>query len=187
MDEINVHVAERLRRLRAAGGLSLQDLARRSGVSRAMLSQIETLKTNPTIAVLWKIADGLGVTFAELLGTPAAPPVRLERAADAHYLFSGDRKLRSRPMLANVPGHAVELYELRLEPAGVEEAAAHPPGSFEQILVNAGRLRLGFGSESYDLGPGDALLFPADRPHRYETVGRRAFVGLSLILYGDKR
>jgi transcriptional regulator with XRE-family HTH domain len=187
MDEINVQVAGRLRRLRAAAGLSLQDLARRSGVSRAMLSQIETLKTNPTIAVLWRIADGLGVPFAELLDTPVAPTVRLERAADARYLFSRDRKLRSRPMLANVPGHPVELYELRLEPGGVEEAAAHPSGSFEQLLVTAGRLRLAFGSESCDLGPGDALLFPADRPHRYETLGRRAFVGLSLILYGGRR
>ncbi|MBI5502452.1 MAG: helix-turn-helix transcriptional regulator [Deltaproteobacteria bacterium] len=184
MDEINVQVAERLRRLRGSGGLSLQDLAQRSGVSRAMLSQIETLKTNPTIAVLWKIAAGLGVPFAELLGGAAAPPVRLERAADARYLFSGDRRLRSRPLLAGVPGHSVELYELRLEPGGVEEAAAHPAGSFEQIIVTAGRLRLGVGAESWVLGAGDALLFPADHPHRYETVGRRAFVGLSLILYG---
>ena len=151
-----------------------------------MLAQIETLQTNPTIAVLWRVADGLGVPFAELLGAPAAPSVRLERAAAAHYLFSADRRLRSRPMLANVPGHAVELYELRLEPGGVEEAAAHPPGSFEQILVHAGRLRLGFGAESYDLGPGDAIFFPADRPHRYQTLGRRPWVGLSLILYGDK-
>ena len=184
MDEINVQVAERLRRLRAAANLSLQDLAGRSGVSRAMLSQIETLKANPTIAVLWKISHGLGVPFAELLGTNAAPAVRLARTADARYLFSANRRFRSRPLLANVPGHRVELYELRLEARGVEDADPHPPGSFEQLIVTAGRLRLDFGGEAYDLGPGDALLFPADRPHRYETLGRRAFGGLSLILYG---
>jgi len=184
MDEINVQVAERLRRLRAAANLSLQDLAGRSGVSRAMLSQIETLKANPTIAMVWKIAHGLGVPFAELLGTGSAPPVRLARAADARYLFSANRRFRSRPLLANVPGHRVELYDLRLEPGAVEEADPHPPGSFEQLIVTTGRLRLDFGGETYDLGPGDALLFPADRPHRYETLGRRAFAGLSLILYG---
>jgi XRE family transcriptional regulator, regulator of sulfur utilization len=186
MDEINVQVAERLRRLRAAAGLSLQGLAERAGVSRAMLSQIETLKANPTIAVVWKIAAGLGVPFAELLGAEAgaAPPVRLARAADARHLYSADRRFRSRPLLANVPGPRVELYELRLERAGVERAPAHPPGSFEQLIVTAGRLRLGAAGESWELGPGDALLFPADVPHRYATAGRRAFVGLSLILYG---
>ena len=130
MYQINVHVAERLRRLRAAGGLSLQDLARRSGVSRAMLSQIETPKTNPTIAVLWKIAHGLAVTFAQLLGTPAAPPCGSSGRRRA-LLFSGDRA-RSRPMLANVPGHAVELYELRLEPAGWRRRPPIP-GELEQI------------------------------------------------------
>jgi len=66
VDEINQQVAQRLKNLRMAAGLSLQDLALRSGVSRAMLSQIETLKTNPTIAILWKVAEGLGIPFAEL-------------------------------------------------------------------------------------------------------------------------
>jgi transcriptional regulator with XRE-family HTH domain len=185
MDEINRRIAERLRRLRRAGGLSLEELAERSGVSRAMLSQIETLKTNPTIAVVWKIARGLGVSFAELLGTTAAPDSRLARRSEARFLYSADRRFRSRPLLANVPGHKVELYELRLEPKAVEEAEPHPPGSFEQVFVTAGRLRLAVAGESHDLDPGDALLFRADRPHRYECLGRRAFGGLSLILYGD--
>lgn len=185
MDEINLQVAERLRRLRRNAGMSLEDLAERSGVSRAMLSQIETLKTNPTIAVLWKISHGLGVSFAELLGTETfAPAVRLSRAGEARFIYSADRKFRSRPLLSNVPGHKVELYELELAPHAVEQADPHPTGSFEQILVTAGTLRVSLDGESYDLGTGDALLFPADRPHRYECTSRRAFVGLSLILYG---
>jgi transcriptional regulator with XRE-family HTH domain len=185
MDEINLRIAERLRRLRRAAGLSLGDLAARSGVSRAMLSQIETLKTNPTIAVLWKVSSGLGVPFSELLGSSEAPPAaRLFPAARARYLYSADRHYRSRPLLGNVPGHRVELYELRLDAGAVENADPHPAGSFEQVYVTSGRLKIGVGGRSHDLGPGDALLFPADLPHRYETVGRAAFSGLSLILYG---
>ncbi len=186
MDEINLRIAERLRRLRRVAGLSLGDLATRAGVSRAMLSQIETLKTNPTIAVLWKVSHGLGVPFSELLGSTEAPPAaRLSRASRPRYIYSADRRFRSRPLLGNVPGHRVELYELRLEPGGVEEASPHPPGSYEQVLVQSGRLRLTVGGESHDLRAGDAILFLADRPHRYETVGRAAFVGVSLILYGE--
>ncbi len=186
MDEINLRIAERVRRLRRAARLSLGDLAARAGVSRAMLSQIETLKTNPTIAVLWKVSKGLGVPFSELLGTTEKPPAaRLSPASKPRYIYSADRRYRSRPLLGNVPGHRVELYELRLEAGAIEDAAPHSPGTYEQVYVQSGRLRLGVGGESHDLRPGDAILFLADRPHRYETVGRAAFVGLSLILYGE--
>lgn len=185
VDEINQQVAERLRRLRRASGLSMEELASRSGVSRAMLSQIETLKTNPTIAILWKISQGLGVPFSELLGTEASRPVRLARAAEARYLYSADERFRSRPLLSNVPGHRVELYELRLEPGAVEDAEPHPAGSFEQIYVVEGKLGMSLVGDSFELAAGDALLFPADHAHHYEALGKRAFVGLSLILYAE--
>lgn len=185
MDEINTRIAGRLRGLRRAAGLSLGDLAGRAGVSRAMLSQIETLKTNPTIAVLWKVAHGLDVPFSELLGSEEAPPsARVSLASRARYLYSADRRYRSRPLMGNVPGHRVELYELRLEAGAVEEADPHPPGSLEEVYVTSGRLRMGVAGATHDLGPGDAILFPADRPHRYRTLGRTPFKGLSLILYG---
>jgi transcriptional regulator with XRE-family HTH domain len=184
VDTINRQVAERLRRLRQAKEMSLEELAARAGVSRAMLSQIETLKTNPTVALLWKVSRGLGVSFAELLGSEGEQPaVRLSRAGAARYLYSADRTFRSRPLLGNVPGHHVELYELRLEAGAAESADPHPPGSFEQVLVTGGRLRLTLLTEKHDLGVGDALLFPADVPHRYEAPGKQPFLGLSLILY----
>lgn len=185
MDAINAQVAERLRLLRRAAHLSLEELASRSGVSRAMLSQIETLKTNPTIAVLWKVAAGLGVEFAELLGGEPTSPVTVSRVADARYLWSQDRAFRSRPLLANVPGHKVELYELGLEPGGVEQADPHPAGAFEHLFVTAGKLSLQVGDQEHVLGPRDALLFRADRSHRYACVGKKPFFGLSLILYAS--
>jgi transcriptional regulator with XRE-family HTH domain len=183
LDDINEQVAQRLRRLRRTSGMSLEELSKRSGVSRATLSQIETLKTNPTIAVLWKISHGLDVSFAELLGTEAPPSTRLSRAADARYLFSADRTFRSRPLLSNVPGHKVEVYQLQLDPRAIEQAEPHPDGSYEQIIVTSGKLGLGLGQERYELASNDALLFRADVAHSYECVGSKPFVGLSLILY----
>lgn len=184
MDEINQQVAHRLRSLRLASGLSLQDLAARSGVSRAMLSQIETLKTNPTIAVLWKVAEGLGVPFAELIDATAPPAVRVSRLADARFLYSADRAFLSRPLLAQVPGHKVELYELELTPGAIEQADPHPPGTHEQVVVSSGRLSLVIGPDSYELGPRDAVFFRADIAHAYRALGTKPFRGLSLILYG---
>ena len=66
--ELTRRLADNIRTLRKARGYSLDDMARRSGVSRASLSQVETAKTNPTIAILWKIAAGLEVPFSTLLG-----------------------------------------------------------------------------------------------------------------------
>ena len=184
MDEINQQMTQRLKTLRMAAGLSLQDLALRSGVSRAMLSQIETLKTNPTIAILWKVAEGLGIPFAELIDTAVASPTRLSRLADARFLSSADQSFRSRPLLAHVPGHSVELYEIELAPGAVEQAAPHPPATHEQVIVTSGRLSLRVGSDIFTLGPRDAVLFRADVHHEYRTVGTKPFHGLSLILYG---
>src|SRR3974390_2797941 len=77
--ELGRRVAENLRQRRKGRALSLDDLARASGVSRAALSQIETCKSNPTVGVLWKIAVGLGIPFAELIGAPRSGAAVLRR------------------------------------------------------------------------------------------------------------
>ena len=111
--ELGRRVAENLRQRRKARGLSLDDLARSSGVSRAALSQIETCKSNPTVGVLWRIAVGLGVPFAELVGAPRSGVMVLKRS-DAQVLRSSDGRLESRPLTPAGASPLVELYELRL-------------------------------------------------------------------------
>src|SRR6266550_6247701 len=89
-------VAESLRRLRKERGLSLDQLAAASGVSRAALSQIEGSRTNPTLSLLWKIAVGLGVPFQSLLGGDAAGRTQVLRVGDAPPLRSTDGRMESR-------------------------------------------------------------------------------------------
>ena len=184
MDEINRRVAVNLKRLRREQNLTLEELGRRSGVSRAMLSQIESMKVNPTIAVVWKISAGLGVGFADLLGPEAPAKVEVLLAREARYLWSRDRTFRSRPLVTNVPGHKVELYEIWLGPRAAHAADPHPAGSRELLSVLAGELRLEVAGEPHRLGVGDAILFVADQPHRYQNAMAQPFLGHSLILYG---
>jgi len=89
--ELAQRVAENLRRKRKARNMSLDDLARASGVSRAALSQVETVKTNPTVGLLWKIAVGLGVPFADLIGEVKSGTAVLRRG-DAQVLRSLDNR-----------------------------------------------------------------------------------------------
>ena len=118
-------------------GLSLDDLARSSGVSRAALSQIETCKSNPTVGVLWKIAVGLGVPFAELIGAPRSGVVVLRRS-DAQVLRSSDGKLESRPLTPAGASPIVELYELRLTARSTHASEPHAPGTHEMVVVLSG-------------------------------------------------
>ena len=94
--EMARRVAEVLKKLRADRRLSLDDLAMRSGVSRAALSQIEGARTNPTLAVLWKIAVGLDVPFHDLLAVNEEQAVRVLRAGDSPPLKSADGRMESR-------------------------------------------------------------------------------------------
>jgi transcriptional regulator with XRE-family HTH domain len=163
-------VADNLRERRRVLGLSLDDLARASGVSRAALSQIETCKTNPSLSVLWKVAVGLGIPFAELLGE-GREAVSLLRRNESQVLRSPDGKFESRPLTRAGAGPGVEVYELRLAGHASHVSEPHSPGTRELIVVLGGSLRMVVEPESYLLGMGDSLVFPADQRHVYENPG----------------
>ena len=168
--ELGRKVAENLRRHRKARAMSLDDLANASGVSRAALSQIETCKSNPTVGVLWKIAVGLGLPIAELIGEPIGGAQVLRRA-DAQVLRSSDGRFESRPLAPAGASPFVELYELRIAARSIHAAEPHAAGTHELLVVLSGQLRMKVGTDVYDLAAGDAIAFAADRPHAYENTG----------------
>jgi transcriptional regulator with XRE-family HTH domain len=163
--------------------MSLDDLARASGVSRAALSQIETQKTNPTVGILWKVAVGLGLPFAELIGEPANTAAVLRRGA-AQVLRSVDGMFESRPLAPSGASPLVELYELSLSPGCRHASDAHAFGTREQLVVLRGDLHLTVGDAIYDLGEGDSVSFLADVPHVYENAGRKDLKVHNIIIYG---
>jgi transcriptional regulator with XRE-family HTH domain len=180
--ELGRRVAENLRQRRKARSLSLDDLARSSGVSRAALSQIETCKSNPTVGVLWKIAVGLGVPFAELIGAPRSGAVILRRA-DSQVLRSSDGRFESRPLAPAGASPLVELYELRLSARSTHASEPHAPGTHEIVVVLTGQLRMHVEEEMFELGSGDSVAFAADRPHTYENPGSAEARYHNVIVY----
>jgi transcriptional regulator with XRE-family HTH domain len=180
--ELGQRVAANLRQRRKARGMSLDDLAHASGVSRAALSQIETMKSNPTVGVLWKIAVGLGVPFSELIGE-AKENAFILRRGDAQVLRSLDGKLESRPLAPAGASPLVELYELRLAARAKHASEAHAPGTTELLVVLSGSLRMHVGDDVYELGAGDSIAFPADRPHAYENSASQEARYHNVIVY----
>ena len=180
--ELGRRVAENLRHKRKTRGMSLDDLARASGVSRAALSQVETCKTNPTVGLLWKIAVGLGVPFSDLIGQPKSG-ISILRRGDAQVLRSLDQKLESRPLTPAGASSLVEIYELRLAARATHASEAHAPGTHEFLVVLSGGVKLHVDSEVHELLAGDSVSFPADRPHAYENPGASEARYHNVILY----
>jgi transcriptional regulator with XRE-family HTH domain len=181
--ELARRVADSLRNFRRDRHLSLDDLSARSGVSRAALSQVEGGRTNPTLAVLWKIAVGLEIPFHDLLGSPADEPVLVLRAGDTAPLRSSDGRTESRLLSPGGSTGDTEVYELKLQPKAVHKSEPHARGTTETVVVLAGALRLGAGKASYELSAGDSVFFRADVEHVYENLSTRETRLVDVIRY----
>jgi transcriptional regulator with XRE-family HTH domain len=176
-------VSEGLRRFRKARGLSLDELAQRSGVSRAALSQIEGARTNPTLAVLWKIAVGLEVPFQVLMGVTDEQGPRVLRAGDAPPLRSADGRTESRLLSPGGAAPDLEVYELRFLPKAVHRSEPHSQGTTETVIVLTGALRVSIGENTYDLAAGDTMFFRADQAHAYENRSSHESRCIDVIRY----
>lgn len=179
-------VGGNLRRLRTRRGLSLERLAQISGVSRAMLGQIELGQSAPTINVLWKIARALEVTFSALISTRSQSGALVLRAAESKILTSKDRSFSSRALFPFDEPRRVEFYELRLAASAVEEADAHPPGTSENLVVTAGTLEIDVAGDTHRLETGDSILFEADTPHAYRNAGKVEAVMYLVMTYAEE-
>jgi XRE family transcriptional regulator, regulator of sulfur utilization len=181
--ELANRVGEALRRFRRDRQLSFDELSARSGVSRAALSQIEGGRTNPTLAVLWKIAVGLDVPFHDLLGTNKEETVIVLRAGDALPLRSSDGRTESRLLSPGGSTTSTDVYELRLAPKAVHRSDPHAKGTTETLVVLTGALRLTVGNQTHDLSVGDSVFFRADLEHSYENRSTRETRLVDVIHY----
>jgi transcriptional regulator with XRE-family HTH domain len=177
-------VGSNLRRLRKYQGHSLERLAELSGVSRAMLGQIETGKSVPTVSLLWKVADALGVPVGNLIATQqGSTTVVLSRDGSGPLVSSGGRVER-RPLLPLDRSRGTEFYELKFAPHAREDAEPYASGMRENLVVAQGTLRITVGYEpARVLDAGDAILFEADVPRSYENPGETETVAYLVVMH----
>lgn len=178
-------VGGNLRRLRVRRGLSLEKLSQISGVSRAMLGQIELGQSAPTVNVLWKIGTALEVPFSALITSRPTAAYHVMRADQAKRLASSDGSFVSRALFPFDEPRRVEFYELRMTPGGVEKADAHPPGTVENLAVSRGTVEIETGGATHRLQEGDALVFEADSAHVYRNVGSSEAVMYLVMTYAE--
>ncbi len=184
-------VGTRIRALREAEGLSLRDLAGRSGVSAPMLSQVERGETSPTIAIAERIASGLELSLSQLLrldeGGASVSVVRA-RAAKPTSEAGGHRTEVLTPPL---PGQRAELSRHTLAPhaatGGPDDPPMHEPGAREVVHVEHGTLALCVDGARHELTAGDTVTFDADLPHHFENPGAEPATFLAVVAAGLRR
>lgn len=150
--------------------MTIDELSKRSGVSKSMLSQVEQEKTNPTVITVWKIARSLDVNINQLLKTGGEPAIEIMRKEDMPIIYSQDRKCLIR---INSPVHMadnLELYQLIFKPGGVNESEPHFAGTQEFLTVFLGKLKVTVGNNSKILNEGDSSRYNADAEHIIENI-----------------
>lgn len=179
-------VAQNLQRLRGKRHLSLDALARQCGVSRAMLAQIESGRSVPSIKVLCKIAKGLKVSVAAFLEHRAFEGVAVLSARESKRLVSANGAFISRALFPFDVARQSEFYELRLSPLGEDHSEGHGPGVQENLVVSQGVLEISVNDERYLLSTGDSILFYADQPHRYRNPADSEAVAYLVVTYPER-
>jgi transcriptional regulator with XRE-family HTH domain len=176
--DLNQLIADRVRGLRAAHGLSLDALAVKSGVSRSMISLIERGESSPTAVVLERLATGLGVTLASLFDAPApslpptGPVARREDQVEWQDPASGYRRRNVSPSSVPQPMQIVEVHF----PPGARvafETGARDTRVHQQVWVLDGTIEITLGRERHRLRQGDCLAMQLDRPTMFHNPTRK--------------
>ncbi|WOI57560.1 XRE family transcriptional regulator [Palleronia sp. LCG004] len=176
-DAILSLLPERLRRARQSRGLSLDAVARLSGVSRSMVSQIERGASSPTVSTLWNLTRALGVDFAGLLEESRASAIEVLRAEDVPTIANRGTGCTIRILSPPEDAGRHEVYELRFEEGGALSSTAHARGTQENVTVIEGALTVTSGAAAHPLRAGETARYAADVPHRLEACGAaRAFL-----------
>jgi transcriptional regulator with XRE-family HTH domain len=165
-------LGRRVRKLRRERGLTLEALAERSGVSRAMISKVERGEKTPTLVVAAKIAEGLGVGLSQLLGVEERREVVVV-PRDRRMVVRDPETGFERQLLSPTSGGRGAEFVRNVLPEGSTsgELPPHRRGVEEYLVVEKGRLRAILAGEEYLLKEGDALYFEADVPHRFDNAG----------------
>lgn len=166
-------VGSNIQRIRKEQRLTLESLAERSGVSKAMLSQIESDKVNPTVLTIWKIAHGLEVELEAILrgGWEPIRKFAQTRKEDVAVLDTAENGPHIRVFSPVSMAEDLEIYQLSFDPGTELVSRPHAPRSEEFLTVLSGRVRVIAGSRDVELTAGDFINYHADVDHTIAQVG----------------
>ncbi|MCY1717673.1 MULTISPECIES: helix-turn-helix domain-containing protein [unclassified Microbacterium] len=183
MSDLSARIAASLRRERERRDLSVSELARRAGVAKATVSQLENGGGNPSVETLWALASALEITFADFVDEGAHSPT-LIRAGEAGTAVASSASDYIAVLLSASPPHARrDIYLLSAEPGSPRRSDPHPRGTIEHLVMVSGRGLVGPADAPFELAPGDYLSYAGDAPHVFEALT----AGMSAVCVVESR
>mgnify|MGYP000982506765 CR=1 FL=1 len=183
MSELGDRIAQTLRVERERQDLSVSELARRAGVAKATVSQLENGGGNPNVETLWALATALDIPFALFVDEGVRSPT-LIRAGDAVTAVPSSTSDYLAVLLSASPPHARrDIYLLRAEPGHPHASDPHPRGTVEHVVLVSGRGLVGPADQPFELAVGDYLSYPGDAPHVFEALTP----GMSVVCVVESR
>ena len=170
-DQLRDALARNVRGLRQGRDWSLADLASRSGISRAMIVQIEGARTNASLSTMCQIADALGVPVTALIDAGSGPEARVIAPEETTVIWTDRKGSRARLMAGLAQPENLEVWEWRLARGASYAAKAHPAGTREIVWVHSGTLEVRVGGRELTIEAGGAAVFEAREAHRYGNAG----------------
>jgi len=179
-------LGQQLRALRRARSLTLEQLSNLAGVSKAMLSQIEQNKINPTVAIILKISDALNIGISELIDESHRKNIlRIIHEGEGHYTFRKDASCEIRTLSPLSLEKSIEFYRLKLEAGGELRSEAHFSGTEEFLYMARGKITVTSGKESMPVSKGDSIHYRADVAHSLHNKGKGLAEGFLIVRYRE--
>lgn len=178
----SINLGDRIRKIRLDKKLTLSQTAEITGVSKAMLGQIERGESVPTISTLWKITTGLKISFSEALTTASniSEVININKIVPRENTDSKMKLYDVFPFDANT---GFECFYIVMEPGAVSISEPHRSQSDEYIIVTEGQLHLKIGDELKVLTAPAAIAFAADVEHEYSNQSPQTVVFQNIVRY----
>ncbi|MDQ0162351.1 helix-turn-helix domain-containing protein [Aeribacillus alveayuensis] len=184
MNSVQRNIGRNLQKIRKSRNLSLDKTAELTGVSKAMLGQIERGESNPSVSTLWKIANGLHVSFSSLMKEEKTS-VNIVSLKDISPVIDDDGKYLVFSLFPFEVEKQFEVFSVVLEANYTHDAEGHHEGVEEYVLVQKGELEIMIDEKTYHLSEGDAIQFQADKPHKYRNKTNEMVKFLIIIYYPE--
>ncbi|MGL5700359.1 MAG: helix-turn-helix domain-containing protein [Kluyvera sp.] len=165
---INV-IAKSLVRERTRTGLSLTEVARRAGIAKSTLSQLEAGNGNPSLETLWALCVALDIPFARLL-EPQPQKTQVIRRGEGTKVISEQANYQATLLATCPPGARRDIYLLTTQPGADRVSQPHSTGAVEHIMITQGRALVGLTSAPEELNAGDYICYPADEEHLFKAL-----------------
>ena len=182
MKQHETAISGNLKEIREQRNLSLDQLAELTGVSKSMLRQIETGRSSPTIATIWKIANGLRLSFTTLV-SKRHPDVAIMDFKGSKPLTAKSKRYRLFPLIPFDPEHAFEIYYVEIDQKTTFEGEPHEGNVEEYVFVMQGKLEIIVEENHYSVNANQFIRFIANRPHKYISAGKEMVSAIIMICY----